>query len=269
MIDMKQIYEFAVKWYNKFNDENINYVELVEHCLGDDCKEIGFEMDCGQSFRKEYGDAISESDALKRIIDDIKDIKLLGSAIYSQWRYFNHWAYSGAEILEAKNREWFILALGRLQQLVSEYPLRFHGQPKKIRIISNNICYGPMPEPDDEVEQRITINNEGRVWFSAYNFGEVPGKYTKARSKVYKIEKLLANRVLERIATYFNSEYEDDFITDSGCWTIEITNTKGKVYVFDGPLYTEVMLDNDNISELVREALDMSDLYVFDGNIKE
>lgn len=28
-----------------------------------------------------------------------------------------------------------------------------------------------MPEPDEEVEQHLTINNEGRVWFSGYNFG--------------------------------------------------------------------------------------------------
>lgn len=49
--------------------------------------------------------------------------------------------------------------------------LLFHGILKKVRIVSNHICYGPMPEPDEEVEQHLTINNEGRVWFSGYNFG--------------------------------------------------------------------------------------------------
>lgn len=53
-------------------------------------------------------------EALDRIIDNVMDIPLLGSAIYSQWRYFNHWAYSGAEILEPENRAWFLLALERL-----------------------------------------------------------------------------------------------------------------------------------------------------------
>lgn len=32
-----------------------------------------------------------------------------------------------------------------------------------MRIVSNNICYGSMPEPDEEVEQHLTINDEGRV----------------------------------------------------------------------------------------------------------
>ena len=36
MADMKQIYEFAVKWYDKFRDKNINYIELVDHYMADD-----------------------------------------------------------------------------------------------------------------------------------------------------------------------------------------------------------------------------------------
>lgn len=48
---------------------------------------------------------------------------LLGSAIYSRWRYFNHWAYTGEEILEPQNRNWFITALTRLEKL-SAFPTR-------------------------------------------------------------------------------------------------------------------------------------------------
>ena len=36
---------------------------------------------------------------------------------------------------------------------------------KKIKIKSNNICYGPAPEPEDEIEQILTISNTGKVWF--------------------------------------------------------------------------------------------------------
>ena len=31
MADMKQIHDFAVKWCDKFRDQNINYIELVDH----------------------------------------------------------------------------------------------------------------------------------------------------------------------------------------------------------------------------------------------
>lgn len=115
--DMKQIHEFAVKWGEKFRDPNIGYIELVDDYMADDCASLGFKMDCGHAFSEKYGEASNKHDALVRIIDEVTDIPLLGSAIYSQWRYFNHWAYSGAEILQPENRAWFILALDRLEYL--------------------------------------------------------------------------------------------------------------------------------------------------------
>lgn len=120
MADMKQIHDFAVKWCGKFRDPNSNYIELVDHFIADDCAALGFEMDCGHAFSEKYGQASSNHEILNRIIDDVTDIHLLGSAIYSRWRYFNHWAYDGAEILEPENRAWFILALNRLALLSEE-----------------------------------------------------------------------------------------------------------------------------------------------------
>ena len=87
-----------------------------------DCDALGFEMDCGHAFSEKYGNAANNHEALDRIIDDVTDISLLGSAIYSQWRYFNHWAYDAAEILEPKNRAGFILALSRLALLSGDNP---------------------------------------------------------------------------------------------------------------------------------------------------
>lgn len=34
---MKQVYDFAVKWCDKFRDENVKYIELLDHYLADDC----------------------------------------------------------------------------------------------------------------------------------------------------------------------------------------------------------------------------------------
>lgn len=268
MADMKQVHEFAVKWCDKFRDQKTNYIELVDHYLADDCEALGFEMDCGHTFSEKYGDAASDNEALDKIIDDVDDIPLLGSAIYSRWRYFNHWAYSGAEVLEPKNRAWFILALSRLALLTGDNPFVFQGEPQKIRIVSNNICYGLPPEPEDEVEQHITINAEGRVWFSAYNFGEGFGRYKKARSQIYKIDKAVADKVLNSVASYFSGEYDELFATDIGDWVMEITNVDGKVYKFGGSLCADFEVDGIDLSDLIRDALGMNDLYVFDGNNK-
>ena len=36
---------------------------------------------------------------------------------------------------------------------------------KSIRIISNNIRYGPEPDASDEVEQYLTISSTRRMWY--------------------------------------------------------------------------------------------------------
>ena len=118
--DMQRILEFAVKWNDKINDRNINYIELVDHYMADDCEALGFEMDCGHAFSEKYGNAAHDVNALERIVDQVTDIPLLGSAIYSRWRYFNHWAYSSEEILEPKNRAWFTIALKHLNELAAD-----------------------------------------------------------------------------------------------------------------------------------------------------
>lgn len=41
MADMKQIYDFAVKWIDKFRDLKINYLELVDNYMADDCAALG------------------------------------------------------------------------------------------------------------------------------------------------------------------------------------------------------------------------------------
>lgn len=263
-----QIYDFAVKWCDKFRNQNINCIELIDHSMTDDCVALGFDMDSGNAFSEKYGDAISNPMALDRIIDDVTDIQLLGSAIYSQWHYFNHLANASVEILEPKNRAWFILALSRLALLSGDNPFIFQGKLKKMRIISNNICYGPMPKPDEEVEQHITINNEGNVWFSGYNFGHSGENYPKARSMNFKIDKYATDEMFSCIEAYFSDEYTEIFATDIGNWEMELTNTDDVTYKFSGSLCSNFNYEGVDLSDLIRDTVGIDTLYVFDGNLK-
>jgi len=219
---LEQVHLFAIKWIEKFRDQKISYIELVDHYLADDCQALGFQMDCGHAFSEKYGDAASSCDALNRIIDEVPDIKLLGSAIYSQWRYFNHWAYDAAAILNPENRSWFILALSRLALLSGENPFLFKGELRKIRLVSHRLGYGPCPEPDEEVEQHITLNAEGQVWFSSYVFGQRrDGRYEKAHSQNLRIDKAVADRIISAFTEYFSNGYDEvlQLILKTGIWS--------------------------------------------------
>ena len=71
---------------------------------------------------------------------------------------------------------------------------------QKATIKSNNVGFGPMPEPLEEVEQRLTISRCGRVWFSAYSYGG-----TRLRKKQVWLGEERACRLLHVIGTYFCS----------------------------------------------------------------
>lgn len=268
MANMKQVYDFAVKWRDKFRDPQIDYLDLVDHWLADDCEALGFEMDGGRAFKEEYGNGSGVYEGLNRIIDDVTDISLLGSAIYSNWRYFNHWAYDAEEILEPMHREWFILALSRLASLSKEEP--FKGNLKAIQITSNTFSYhGTIPEKNEEVEQKLIINNDGSVYFSGYRLDSESKQYERIRSRDLKIDLVVKNRLFEAVGTYFCNDHTEEFIADTGTWFIELTNDKGITYDFRGSLCAIPDHGKADLSELIREIMGMSDLYVLDGNSKQ
>lgn len=75
----------------------------------------GFKMDCGHSFIAAYGqEAWNDAQSLAAVAERIDDARLIGSAIFSQWRYFNHRAVKHAQ---EKDRQWFLIMFRRLREL--------------------------------------------------------------------------------------------------------------------------------------------------------
>lgn len=266
---IEQVHAFAEKWLEKFRNQKIDYTELVDHYLADDCEALGFQMDCGKAFSDQYGSAASNYNELNKVIDEVTDIQLLGSAVYSRWRYFNHWAYDAAAILKFENRSWFLLALGRMLVLSGENTLIFAGVLKKIHIVSNRVGYEFWPGPDEEIEQHITIHADGSVLFEAFAFGnKYDGKNKRIRTENRQLSLNTAEQMMSAFSRYFGNEYTEVFATDIGDWHMELTNEEGKIYRFKGSLCAHFKVDGMDLSDLVRENLEMPDLYMFDGNEK-
>ena len=49
---------------------------------------------------------------------------------------------------------------------------------------------------------------------------------------------------------------------------MELTNADDQTYKFTGSLCADFEVDGVDISELIRDTLEMDDLYVFNGNCK-
>ena len=71
-----------------------------------ECEALGFRMDCGHSFIEAYGQEAWNDARSLAVVERIDDVRLIGSAIFSQWRYFNHGAVEHAQ---EKDRQWLLL----------------------------------------------------------------------------------------------------------------------------------------------------------------
>ncbi|MBR1730353.1 MAG: hypothetical protein IJ728_12620 [Selenomonadaceae bacterium] len=116
----EDIHKFALKYYNMYTNPNAKEEDFFDgRKFIDECLELNFKMDCGESFIEKYSAEIfNEVEEFEKIIEEIADIKLLGSAIFSKWRYVTHWSYNES-LLDENNRRWFILAFNRLAELTA------------------------------------------------------------------------------------------------------------------------------------------------------
>lgn len=90
-----------------------NYGQLEREISAEQMWKLGFEMDTGNSFVERYGyDAFNDPEAFEKACVD--DVVLLGSAIFSQWRYWTHWAFAP---IDKQSQQWFTLAFARLAEL--------------------------------------------------------------------------------------------------------------------------------------------------------
>lgn len=142
-------------------------------------------------------------------------------------------------------------------------PKLFNGTLVKLKLISNSMCYGPCPLPDQEIEQRITITPT-HIWVSRYDYGEgIP--YRLRQRFDGRIARDNGDAILKSIEDYFKSqECFIPYATDVGDWELILTNEDGENFKFVGSLIPLGTL-LDDISQDMRERLDMPFLYLFNG----
>ncbi len=111
---------FTKKYINyfltEFDPESPAYYRFFDSdSFPNECQSLGFEMDCGHSFFEACGEEAWHSEKELAIdVSKINDIKILGSGLFSKWRYYNHWACGHAT---EEDKKWFLTVLRRMQEL--------------------------------------------------------------------------------------------------------------------------------------------------------
>lgn len=143
---------------------------------------------------------------------------------------------------------------------------RFSGQLTKIQLTSNNMGFGPCPEPEDEIEQHLTITVAGRVWLSHYIYGEDESKLTLKEKETFTISGDDARYIMGVVAAYFESDFDIPLVTDVGSWDLTLTNSDGMEYTVSGPLCHDLFVADGGLSDIIRTRLGRTELFVFDDN---
>ena len=106
----------------------------------------------------------------------------------------------------------------------------FRGTAERINLESNNICFGPRPEPDEEVEQQLELSVSGVGRLRRYTMGETDEKPVREMALLVGEER--ARKILDAIGECF-ADYELYCVAkDIGSWKLTITNTDGEEFCF-------------------------------------
>lgn len=136
---------------------------------------------------------------------------------------------------------------------------------KKVQIISNNMCYGPAPRSNTEIEQHLTINEKGQVWFSRYRYGNGEARYPLISKEYLRIAKDDAKEILNLAGEV--TKIEDDlFATDVGDWELTFTDTENKTSRKAGSLIDTDLEPIKKFCDKIRRALNRRGLFLLDGD---
>ena len=140
---------------------------------------------------------------------------------------------------------------------------------KNIKLISNALCYGPAPNPDEEVEQRLTINRSGRVWFSATDFQNYLSNEKVTRRCQIGMNRWHAQYLLDLV----DHLDQPEMVTDCGSFILKIRYEDEHTKEIFGTLVGDATATINGmqipLAKLIRRIVPIEGLFGFDSDMEE
>ena len=112
----------------------------------------------------------------------------------------------------------------------------FSGKLVKLRLKSNALNYGPIQEPDTEIEQKLEVSVKKKTArLSCYNFGN-GAKYLLNQVYVRKESEKDIRDILAMFEAVFSAYEPTGFVCDAGSWELVLTNDKRERFHYEGTL---------------------------------
>lgn len=115
---------------------------------------------------------------------------------------------------------------------------------------------------ETEIEQRLSIFSEGRVLFNSFTNNDQDSDKVKRNIKII-LRSEITKYILTLIERYFSSEYTKTEAFDTGSWKLRAIDYKDNTHEFEGVLIGNVIIDEINLSLIIRQLVPVDDLLVF------
>lgn len=249
MATNKEIQAFAIKYYNLYMNPQATFGEATE-TFADECLTLGFEvMKYGEGLEREYPDEnVWDAEGFDEISDDITDVHLLGSAIFSKWT-----AMEQDDFSELSFRTWFIIAFARLATITDEQqtnPFVLTGKLKRFKLVSGDLNKESGQTDDEDAMQVLTVSSDGGIWLKRYKSignAEIP----------WAVEKIATDQeTLESIMQAFSSSFKDYDVSLAfhvKVWQLELVDTEDRIVKISGLMFGKSTFRS--LSEFMREKL--------------
>lgn len=130
---------------------------------------------------------------------------------------------------------------------------------QKIHLISDNLCYGPCPAPDDEIIQRLTVCRNGRIYLTVCDYMKV-----ELYRQWLRCDPAWAGELLDKIASRLSGELFFEYCTDVGDWTLQIFYSDGSKEEQRCSLHGG-HIGLDELTDEIRRVVGVPSLFGFSG----
>lgn len=269
MIDRKAVHEWVRKYLACAGGKPQR--EFLENrAFGETCEALGFAMDGGQAFSRRFSEsAFHDVRALAAHIMDVDDAALLGSAIFSKWRYLTRWAMGPAD-RENDPLVWFTLAFLRLEQLTAEErdrPQLFGRTVKKLILRSEECWFWHLFE-DGIKRQRLSFSESGRGTLSEDCVRRYPEKTTRLWTIPFRVRREKAAFLFQVLTLLAQSGLPkpEMRICDGGDWTLRLSDGERHADIYDGEFPIDPGIFPGGLSAMIRRETGLSNAWAFDGH---
>lgn len=262
LFSLPEEYNFAKRWSLAFSADDAQAIPLANEYLQEHSVQYPIEDE------EDYPDEVERylrqesSSAFQKELAEFDDHYMLRSIVWAHCKLLTHKTFP---LSADENHQWcsrLAQMLERTAYLSSANLFPFQGVLQSMRLYSLREIMQTIWYPWEAYCQTLMIDRLGSVSLSAKTRDpSFPGQI-----RTYSITSAAAQRLFEQVTTAFTSKREDFVVFEAGTWELELINTDGHSYLFEGDLYGEKGDMLYRLSNLIRETLGTDELFAFDEN---